>query len=128
MIVRILAREPGADAALDRLDAEDVRLAPDWIRIEVANALTNKVLHDRLPAAIASALLATLQAYVGTMIPTLPLLDDAFAMALRFQHAVCDCLYLTLAEQRGAILLTADKRFAEKARLHGLGSSVELLQ
>lgn len=126
VIVRILAREPGADAALDRLDADAQRLAPDWIRIEVANALSNKVLYEQLPAATASTLLATLPAYVGTMLPTLPLIDDAFALALRLRHAVYDCLYWVLAERHGVILLTADKRFAEKALQHGLGG-LELL-
>lgn len=126
VIVRILTREPGADAALSRLDADAQRLAPDWMRIEVSNALANKVIHEQLSAATASSLLASLPAYIGTMFPTLPLLDDAFALALRLQHAVYDCLYFILAERQGAILLTADKRFVEKARQHGLGG-LELL-
>ena len=39
------------------------------------------------------------------------LIDDAVRLAIALNHPVYDCIYLALAQQVGANVVTADKRF-----------------
>ena len=125
--VRILSREAGADAALERVVEEDMRCAPDWIRLETANAMARKVREKALAVADAVAAAAGVTTLVETQLDSFDLLDDAFQLSVRIGHAMYDCLYLAAGIRHGAVVLTADKQFADRAAQGGLAAHVELL-
>ncbi len=125
--IKLLTREPGADQALARVIGEEERAAPDWIRLEVANALARKVRLNGLSEAAAAAGRASLPVIVTREISSHDLVDDAFALALRLEHPAYDCLYLALAERLDTTLLTHDRKFAAAAQRAGYGTRVELL-
>ncbi len=125
--IKILTREPGSDAALNRIVQEVDRLAPDWIRIEVASALAKKVKFNGLSERAAVAGKASLPLLVTGEAATLDLLDEAFALSLRLSHAVYDCLYLALAQREDCPVVTHDADFARAAQRCGLTQYVELL-
>lgn len=55
------------------------------------------------------------------------LLDRAFEVASRLDHSIYDCAYLACALRLDTQLLTADLRFADKARQGGFGTSIRTL-
>lgn len=125
--IKLLTREPGADAALARVVDETHRVAPDWIRIEVANALSRKVRREGLSETAARAGRAGLDAILTQQTPASDLLDEAFDLAIKLEHAVYDCLYLALALRERAVVVTHDVGFAAAAVRAGFDDRVELL-
>ncbi|UVO52251.1 type II toxin-antitoxin system VapC family toxin [Sphingomonas sp. SUN019] len=126
--VKLITREPGADAALARISKETDRLAPDWVRLEVASALSKKVRTDGLPAQVATMALAAVDSYLTETAASLDLIDEAFALSLQLQHAVYDCLYLALAIRHDALVVTHDEKFVRRAIAAGYATQVELLK
>ena len=47
---------------------------------------------------------------------TFILMERAYALANELGHSVYDCLYLALAEQEAATLVTADRKFYERVK------------
>lgn len=125
--IKLLTREPGADQALERVIVEEDRLAPDWIRLEVASALARKVNDNGLSSAAASLGRRQLPAIITREVPSLELTDLAFELSLQLKHASYDCLYLALAEQADCVVVTHDRKFAASALRGGYGARVELL-
>jgi predicted nucleic acid-binding protein len=125
--IKLLTREPGADAALARIIDEPERIAPDWIRIEIANALARKVRRHGLTEDAARAGLAGIETVITREVPTRSLLDQAFDLSIKLSHAMYDCLYLALAEREQGVLVTHDVNFAMAVRRAGLAERVELL-
>lgn len=115
VLVKVLTGEPGADAALASVAAERDRIAPDWIRLEVASAISKKVNLGELRRAHADAALAHLSSILTEVVASMDLLDRAFEIAIELKHAIYDCLYLALAERLDCTLVTADSKFASKA-------------
>jgi len=52
---------------------------------------------------------------------------EALRLALDFEHAVYDCVYLALAQRIGAVVVTADREFAAVAQRNGYGEEVVVL-
>lgn len=125
--VKMLTLEPGAEATLARVADEEDRLAPDWLRIEVANALSKKVRNDDLPEAAARAALSALNDIVTQTFPAIELLEDALTLSLRLNHTVYDCVYLALALRHEALVLTHDVQFSRRAVRAGHSRNMELL-
>lgn len=111
------AVEPAADPAVALL--EDIRRGsveplqpPHWL-LEVA-AVVSRLRPER--AAQAVELLAALE---------LPVADDpeilqrAVRLAVDLRHHLFDTLYHAVALEHGALLVTADLRYARKAARHG---------
>ena len=123
--VKLVSMGPGHEAALERVVREVDRIAPEWILIEVANALVRKVKGDVLPSDIAMAAFAAVPDLLTELVEPLSLLDEAIRLAMRLQHPVYDCMYLALALARDAVVLTADGGLVHAAVEHGLGQHVE---
>jgi len=120
LVVKWFAREPGSEVAAALLDGVQALVAPDVMPLEVANALWKKVQrHDVAAGDVAPALTRLLGLDI-VLSPTVDLLQPAIRMALEIAHPVCDCVYLVLAEERGAPVATADIRLRQAARSRGL--------
>jgi predicted nucleic acid-binding protein len=121
LVVKWFIDEADSDLALDLLSRFEAELAgPDFLAIEVSRALVAAINARRIAAdagraalqtwfvAIAERRIALFEANVG-------LLDRAAALALDLGHPLADCLYLALAIERDADLVTCDLRFHRRA-------------
>ena len=88
--------------------------APDLLIVETTNVLWKKVrLGGFDPAFLAPAVRVMRHANL-TLIDSLTLADRAVEIAVRLNHAVYDCYYLALAEQRNLPMVSADDRLGRK--------------
>jgi predicted nucleic acid-binding protein len=125
--VKFVADEPGSDAAMAYVTASQTLIAPDWVLVEAASALWNKVQAGAIDRNGAEAGLAAVPEFFQHLFGTLDLLQRGYALALDLDHAVYDCLYLALAMAEEAVLITADKKFVTTIQRRGLGQHVRLL-
>ncbi len=108
--------EPLADAAgllLLRYAKGEIRfVVPDLFWAELGNLLWKAVRLGRCDKAAAETALTGLQDRKLPTVSSLDLLDLAFAIATAFDRTVYDSLYLALAVESKAQLITADERLA----------------
>lgn len=109
--------EPDSQAAETLLAGAEVLIAPTLIISEVCNAAWKRWRRGETTARHAEWVAEGI-ATVGVMlIGDQDLAVSAMAIARRLDHPVYDCFYLALAEQRDAVMVTADKRLI--ARVSG---------
>ncbi len=125
--LKFITAEPGRAAALDRIDQEPLVTAPDWILVEIANALRRKSLNGEFQRGAATALFESVPSFFTSMQPTAPLVGKAMALSFDLDHWIYDCIYLACAVELDAPLLTADRKFWNAAMRAGYGDVVELL-
>ena|SRR5437868_2276623 len=105
---------PASDRAEGLLKSADSLIAPDLIIAEIANAAWKFVAFDGLPAKAAMAAVRESSKGFDELIPSVALREEALAIAIELGHPAYDCFYLALAEQRDAVLITADDRLARR--------------
>jgi len=109
------------------LGAERPLVAPDLIYAEVANVAWKRALRGEISSEHARVSVRALPQLLSLSVPTVGLLNSALDVALTLEHPVYDCLYLALAEQREAHLVTADTRLLDRlARGGWAGTAVSL--
>lgn len=122
--VRWVVTEVGSDVAADLLDEPYGWLAPRLMLVELASALRRKVLEKALSEPLAmQALDAVLDEVNGGRIELAAdeaIMRSALTIALLLQHKLPDCVYLALAERRGAELITADQQLARLAEARSI--------
>ena len=102
--------EPGAADAL-RLQSTTMQLhVPAFFDLEVANIFWKAVRQSRITRADADVGLAQLAALSLVRHPEGPYVAAAFDIAHRSTRTVYDCLYVALAVDLGAVMVTADQR------------------
>ncbi|TVR97658.1 MAG: PIN domain-containing protein, partial [Rhodospirillales bacterium] len=84
--------------------------APDLIIAEACNGAWKAVRKNLMTAAQADFMSHRLAATFDALYPAAGLAPLAMSIARRLDHPVYDCFYLALAEQRGATMVTADRR------------------
>ncbi|MBI3683258.1 MAG: type II toxin-antitoxin system VapC family toxin [Acidobacteria bacterium] len=111
--------EEGEQQALGLLDGAQMLVAPDLIRVEVANAIIRKYRLQQLSQADAKETIRLwVEALKNGVVQVTATLDDlleAASLSLQLEHSMYDCLYLAVARRTSSKLITADARFAEKA-------------
>jgi predicted nucleic acid-binding protein len=113
--IRWVVDEPGS-ALAHRLRSIDLLVAPAIILAECGNALWRRVRLGLLDAAQARDRLAALRMAPVKLRPDDALAPAALDLALGLDHPICDCLYLALALDETAPLITADRRLLETSR------------
>jgi len=117
--VKWLLPEPGHELA-HQLGAREDLAAPALIRTEVAAAIARKA---RLREIQMNRALEALEIWAGVLAGDVQLSADAddlpraLQLAVELDHPLQDCLYLALAERLEVRMVTADKKFAAKARI-----------
>jgi predicted nucleic acid-binding protein len=109
------ANEPLSAAASVLLEGEDELHAPDLLFVETANALWKKQLRDEMGAEVVEESLAHLLTVDLVIGKAATLLKSATRLAVAARHPVYDCVYLTLAQEKDAVLATEDKRLLRLA-------------
>jgi predicted nucleic acid-binding protein len=98
---------------LSRYTTGQIRLiVPDPFWAEFANILWKAVRQGRWTKDAAETAIAAMKGRNVPTVPSLALLEAAFAIAITFQRTVYDSLYLALAISSRAQLLTADEELA----------------
>ncbi len=95
--------------------------APRLMACEVANAIWSKARTGEIERRAA-----------GMLLPDMPVRwgadefvsADAVRLAQALDCPICDCMYLALARRIGAVMLTADRRFANAVTLIEHGESI----
>jgi predicted nucleic acid-binding protein len=114
--------ETASDEAIDILNSENGALmAPDVFAVEVNAALVRKANMDKSQRDGVRLLLADFQErlavqQVRLVRSTSQGIEKAAQLAIDLGHPLKDCLYLALAIELDCELVTADARFASKAR------------
>jgi predicted nucleic acid-binding protein len=100
---RALAGEPGL-------------IAPATILLEVYNALSIAVRRKRAVPETLKVAEERLALVGWELVELVPHFERAAKLSRDLQHAIFDCLYVAVAEERRAALVTADERLFAMAR------------
>ena len=105
-------------------------VAPDIMQAEVIGAMVrraniNKAERAASEASIAKFLSLISEGFVTVRLTSTTQMAHAAALAIDLGHPLKDCIYLALAMELGCDMITADARFAEKAK--GVWAGVKLL-
>jgi predicted nucleic acid-binding protein len=110
------AREAFTDQSLRLLqryvDGDIDFIVPDVFWAEIGNVLWKGTRQRRWRPDEAESVAADMQARDFTTVPSLILMPEALRIAFAHDRAVYDCLYVALAVQSKADLITADERLA----------------
>lgn len=104
--------EDGSDAA--RRLQDQTLFAPDLLIVETSNVLWKKVRQGEFDVAFLRSAVTVMRQADIVLVDSLTLADRALEIAVGVKHAVYDCFYLALAEQRSLPLVTGDDRLARK--------------
>ncbi len=126
--VKFVVREPGTDEANALVSSSHVLIAPDWMLVEVIEALRKKVKANELIEADAKAGINVLKQLFERFDPAIELMSEMQSLAFQLQHPAYDCLYLALALREGAQMITADRKFWNAAKRADLGQHIQLLE
>jgi predicted nucleic acid-binding protein len=135
VVAKWFVEEEGSDNAR-RLQGLSL-FAPDLLIVETTNVLWKKVRLGGFDAAFLSPAIRVMRHANLTLIDSLILADRAVDLAVRLNHAVYDCYYLALSEQRDLPMVSADSRLRRKleaapdistARVHDLAVFASSLQ
>jgi predicted nucleic acid-binding protein len=110
------AEEPFAKQAHDLLSAYDQGQvsfsAPDIFWPELGNVLWKATRRGRITEDHAETAVLQARSLSIRLFASVQLLSDALSIALRYQRAVYDSLYLAAAMRAGKELITADEKLA----------------
>jgi predicted nucleic acid-binding protein len=108
---------PEADSAAARrlLEKPDLLMAPDILPIEIGNVFWKARRVGKMDDGQAEAALEMLRGAI-VLYASEPMAEGALRLSFALDHPIYDCLYLLLAEQQDAQLITADRRLVR--RLH----------
>ncbi len=87
-------------------------LVPDIFWAEIGNVLWKGARLRRWSHAAAADIASEMQSRNFFTVPSLALLTEALRIALTYDRAVYDCLYVALAVQSKTQMITADERLA----------------
>lgn len=112
--VKWVVSEPGSAEATALLDGRRLGAPVLWLS-EASNALWAKVMRGQLTPEEAQGQAADLADAPVVPLGLPELLPVAMSMALHLEHPIYDCFYLSAALQKDTHVVTADRRFHEKA-------------
>lgn len=110
------APEVGSEAALDLLRSPRRLIAPDFMPVEVANAMWKKYRRREMRPAEIDQAMATLFTLGIQWLTARGAVSEAGRLAREIGHPVYDCLYLVLARMQDVPLATLDGRVRLAAR------------
>jgi predicted nucleic acid-binding protein len=111
-----------------RLVTDDItRIAPDFLPLEVANALSRKLRDGLTERSQCNVALGALSGGLVDLVTSALYLGRAFHLSVHFRHSLYDCLYLAVAEAEDAVFVTDDEKFGRKCMEMGFTERVSTL-
>jgi predicted nucleic acid-binding protein len=102
--------------------------APELLLVECVNALWLRLRRGEVALGDAVAAMRRLQAVPLDLASDAGLAPQALSLSAELDHPAYDCMYLALALEHAAVVVTADRRFAAVAAGHpGHAGRVRLL-
>jgi predicted nucleic acid-binding protein len=102
-------------------------IAPDLLNAEIGNILWKRLRREEMEMPEAKVVLESLRKLSLDIRPSKRLVEAALEIGSEFGTTVYDGIYLALAIQEKAILVTADRKFFRKIDNEELASSIQLL-
>ncbi len=125
--VKCLLIEAGSDAAREAVAARRSWIAPDLILMEIVSVAVKSVRRNLIDRTQGAAMVETVGLLLDETVEAARLKDGAYQLALDHGLSAYDAAYLALAQSEGLAVLTADMKFAAKARDAGMGDLIETL-
>lgn len=119
--------EPGAEGAQALLHSGEPLFAPDLILVEVAGALRAAVFSGAIDRQDAFMACRRLGEAFEALTPSTRLAPRALELALDLKLGVSACCYLALAEERGEVLVSADRVLIHALRQGPFAATIRLL-
>ncbi len=119
--------ESESEQARKLVESGEQLIAPAVILVETANVFRRRLRLGEISEAQARHALTNVRAVIYYLEPVETLIDAAFDLSIIMNHPVYDCLYLSLAQQQGCAMVTADRKLADRAVKIKLGKFVQLL-
>ena len=98
----------------------NIVIAPELLLAEAANVINKKQISGELSESESDQLFSEILSFPVRLFPHRPILPRAFELARVHKLTVYDTLYLSLAEEHGAVIFTCDRRLlivAERLQL-----------
>jgi len=118
--VKSYLTEAGTETATALLTGPSRLMAPELIRLEVCGALWRRVRKGDLLEDEAELRckhwLKELEKQTIDLIPDRELVSSAMEFAKQLKHPLADCLYLAAAHRFDAAVVTADRKFHDRAK------------
>ena len=108
--LKLIFDEGDSKLAVDVFAAAN-SLAPELLKIETGNRIARAVFSGEFSLSEGVLAQRTIENSIVRFYPDRNLLERAFLLSSTLNHAIYDCIYLALAEQENACLVTADGRF-----------------
>lgn len=125
--VKWFLEEEFSGEAESLLASSSLLIAPDLLRVEVANALWSLARRKRIKWEQARQALLELFTMDIECVPSEQLLAAALQLAQSLEHPVYGCLYLACTDICDGILITADARLQRAVSNSALEEKVRLL-
>ena len=106
--------EPDSVQAQRLFTASYQRAAPDFVLLELANALWKNERLGRVKAEHARSAIAKVPDFFSSLLPSANLLPKAAELAREIDNPVYDCLYVIAASGLNAQLVTTDSKLIVK--------------
>lgn len=102
-------------------------IAPEFILAELASVAAKRLRRGDIGQVLAEEMVAAAPEFFTELAPLTGLRSRAFRLAAAHGLSVYDGLYVALADQREATLVTADRRLIARAQDAGLGKIVKTI-
>ena len=112
--------EDGSALALPYRDEKT--LAPTLILAEVSNAIWKSARRGRISRVDGLATMRLVPKILTDLVPDGDVIERAARLAIHHDHPIYDCVYLALALETGAPLLSDDARLLALAEASGAGT------
>ena len=119
ILFKLVVVEPDSAQATNLVRSTRV-IVPEFVLLEVGNALWLRIRRGSIDVAEAARLLEHVRGLGFETRPIWPLVTRALTIAGTIGHPIYDCLYLALSESLNIPLVTADRRFLDAVRRAGL--------
>ena len=107
-------REAATEKANRLIASSGDLVAPSLMLLEFANTLWKKARRGEIGGDVVDAGLREIRRFVPQIFDDAALAAPALALARELDHPVYDCVYLALARQRNAPLITLDERLTTR--------------
>ena len=111
IVVKWAIQEDGHADAIALIDSDHEFVVPEFLHVEVGNALWKKVRRKEIAKEQALAAGEAIRFAFNAYVHTPDHIEHALELSFELDHPIYDCVYLAAALEHDLKLVTADRRF-----------------